>query len=95
MKWNKIEDKEPLSFTELLVIVSYLNAPYEENGYNDKKAFWTEPNIMISSGYKHGAHFNWLCGGKVTHWMPLPELPIEDAKIGAYNFITMQGGTCE
>jgi hypothetical protein len=62
----------PPNAQDVLVIKKYLDAPYNEDGYDDDKSFWIDPVIQIDS---YWSDKSWYSGGKVTHWMPLPEMP--------------------
>jgi Protein of unknown function (DUF551) len=73
MQWLKFPDLIPPIGQEILVVKQYLDAPFVDGGYQEDKNFWTEPMIVIDSFW--GMFLSWKYGGKVTHWMPLPELP--------------------
>lgn len=74
MKWISVKENVP-HFTDVLVMKTYLDAPYTEFGYDDRNSYWTDPQIQIDTFYgKNG----WLKGGKALFWMPLPNPPKEN-----------------
>lgn len=75
MTWIKVEDQSPPTGEELLVIKTFLDAEYGERGYHPDKSFWTRPTVQIDTLWSDK---RWDRGGKVTHWMKLPEIPSEN-----------------
>lgn len=65
MEWISINDRLPNSGEYVLVVRSYQG----EFG-------WTDPMVDVTRMWnKTTGNVEWEEGGKVTHWMPLPEIP--------------------
>lgn len=60
MSWIIIKDKYPPRFKRLLVLKQYI----------------VEPISFVDIDQYLGPAMGWNGGGIVTHWMPLPEMPI-------------------
>lgn len=75
MEWISVKHRVPLTYDRVLVIVHYLDAPYENGRNNVSKSNWTEPHVIITRAFNFNNCFEWDCNGKVTHWMPLPTSP--------------------
>lgn len=80
MNWISIEKELPPPYKRILAVVQYLDAVFDMNtgGYDENKTFWTDPIITITLFHKDLENISHVeCGGKITYWMPLPELPEE------------------
>jgi len=76
MEWISVEVRYPPSLHAVVACVSFVDAPYDEHGYNNAQAFWTEPIILVTKCWVTCiGHLVCECGGKITHWMPLPNPP--------------------
>lgn len=71
-EWIDFDKQKPPTFTRVLVVKQYLDAPYGENGYEIENTYLTSPRIVIDCYWR-----DWSDGGKVTHWMPYPKPPQE------------------
>jgi hypothetical protein len=80
MIWIDIEkeNKYPRSGQRCLVVKRWLDAVFEDGGYNSDKSFCTFSHITVDFGFEYENKFKWEGDGDVTHWMPLPELPINE-----------------
>jgi hypothetical protein len=73
MEWINFDKEPPPCAVDVLVLKTYLDDEYGEHGYHPDKSFWTKPIIQIDC---YWSDRRWHNGGKVTHWMPLPKLPL-------------------
>jgi len=74
MEWIKFSEKEPPCGDDVLVVKQYLDAHYDENGYQADNSFWTAPHITVDVFWSDK---QWHGGGRVSYWMPLPKIPEE------------------
>ena len=72
MQWIDFDSKQPPWGEDVLVLKTYLDAPYGEHGYENDKEFWIKPIVQIDNT---GIGNKWGLGGKALYWMPLPETP--------------------
>lgn len=75
MNWILFDKEKPPRPGSYLVVKVYLDAEFSDNGYDESKSFWTKPMINIDYWFYDN---QWRAGGKITHWMPLPSLPMDD-----------------
>ena len=74
--WINAKETQPPSNTQLLVLKTYLDAPYTEFGYDDDKQFWTYPVVQVDNGMLGiSGKLSWTKGGKVTHWQTIDPIP--------------------
>ncbi len=71
MTWIKFDKFNPPPCGRYLVVKTYADAPFVNEGYDDDKEFWITPIIQIDY-----LTLSWDLGGRVTHYMELPELPL-------------------
>lgn len=72
LQWIDFEKEKPPCGQDVLVLKTYLDAPYGEHGYENDKSFWIKAVPQIDCFWSDN---KWHLGGKATHWIPIPEHP--------------------
>ena len=77
MQWNDIRYLQPPTGIPILVVKYYLDAKFdmEKGGYTDEQ-FRTKSFATVDVMYGNIPKSH--SGGIVTHWMELPDLPLEN-----------------
>jgi hypothetical protein len=78
LKWIDFNKKKPEYGKDVLVLKTYLDAPYGEHGYENDKSFWIDPVPQIDCFWSDN---KWNLGGKALYWLSIPEKPNEIAYI--------------
>jgi hypothetical protein len=78
-KWISLEDKDP-PLNELVLIRcgKYVDAGWRTGSVRYPFAFVERCTLDSYDADNDTVHANAWCQGKVTHWMPLPDAPVEE-----------------
>ncbi len=76
MFWLDVKNFPPPPNKRILVLKTYLDAPYTELGYDPEKSFWTYPEVQVDSAILTlDGKYVWTKGGRVTHWHVIHAVP--------------------